>query len=115
MDSTNGARGILSSAVVDLPPGDEGALITSVETYALAVPLVKTIADSTASIPAWIVPVVELHTADRAPLRRHRPVLRARVDRSIVARHRRYMEAPVLATDTLDRPGRCRSHGSRNG
>jgi L-alanine-DL-glutamate epimerase-like enolase superfamily enzyme len=64
MDSTNGARGILSSAVVDLPPGDEGALITSVETYALAVPLVKTIADSTASIPAWIVPVVELHTAD---------------------------------------------------
>ncbi len=64
MDSTNGARGILSSAVVDLPPGDEGALITSVETYALAVPLRKTIADSTASIPVWIVPVVEVHTAD---------------------------------------------------
>src|SRR5260370_39557149 len=64
MDSTNRAHGILSSAVVDLPPGDEGALITSVETYALAVPLLKRIADSTASIPAWIVPVVELHTAD---------------------------------------------------
>src|SRR5258708_23189865 len=58
MDSMDGARGILSSAVVDLPPGDEGALITSVETYALAVPLVKTIADSTASMPAWVGPVV---------------------------------------------------------
>ena len=64
MDSTNGPRGIFSSALVDLPPGDEGALITSVETYALAVPLGKTIADSTASIPDWIVPVVEVRTAD---------------------------------------------------
>ena len=60
----NIARGVLSSALVDLPPGDEGTVITSVETYALAVPLVKTIADSTASIPAWIVPVVEIRTAD---------------------------------------------------
>ena len=60
----NIARGVLSSALVDLPPGDEGTVISSVETYALAVPLGKTIADSTASIPAWIVPVVEIRTAD---------------------------------------------------
>src|SRR5258708_25841744 len=60
----NIARGVLSSALVDLPPGDEGTLITSVETYALAVPLGKTIADSTASSPAWILPVVEIRTAD---------------------------------------------------
>jgi L-alanine-DL-glutamate epimerase-like enolase superfamily enzyme len=64
MDLTNSARGVLSSALVDLPPGDECTVITSVETYALAVPLGKTIADSTASIPAWIVPVVEVRTAD---------------------------------------------------
>src|SRR6266849_3020968 len=64
MDFTNSARGVLSSALVDLPPGDEGALITSVETYSLAVPLGQTVADSTASIPAWLVPVVELRTAD---------------------------------------------------
>jgi len=64
MDLANTARGVLSSALVDLPPGDEGTMITSVETYALAVPLGKTIADSTASIPAWIVPVVEVRTAD---------------------------------------------------
>ena len=60
----NIARGVLSSALVDLPPGDEGTVITSVETYALAVPLSKTIADSTASIPTWIVPVIEVRTAD---------------------------------------------------
>src|SRR5258708_12288912 len=64
MDLANIARGVLSSALIDLPPGDEGPLITSVETSALAVPLGKTIADSTASIPAWIVPVVEIRTAD---------------------------------------------------
>jgi L-alanine-DL-glutamate epimerase-like enolase superfamily enzyme len=59
-----GARGLLSPSVVDLQPGDEGAVITSVETYALAVPLSQNIADSTASLHAWIVPVVEIRTAD---------------------------------------------------
>jgi L-alanine-DL-glutamate epimerase-like enolase superfamily enzyme len=59
-----GATGLLSPLVVDLQPGDEGAVITSVETYALAVPLNRDIADSTASMGSWIVPVVEIRTAD---------------------------------------------------
>jgi L-alanine-DL-glutamate epimerase-like enolase superfamily enzyme len=59
-----GATGVLSPLVVDLQPGDEGAVITSVETYALAVPLIRDIADSTASMSSWIVPVVEIRTAD---------------------------------------------------
>jgi L-alanine-DL-glutamate epimerase-like enolase superfamily enzyme len=59
-----GATGLLSPLVVDLQPGDEGAVITSVETYALAVPLRRDIADSTASMGSWIVPVVEIRTAD---------------------------------------------------
>ena len=33
------ALGLLSTARADLPPGDEGSVITSVETYALPVPL----------------------------------------------------------------------------
>jgi L-alanine-DL-glutamate epimerase-like enolase superfamily enzyme len=64
IDTAHGARGLLSPPLVDLQPGDEGAVITSVETYALAVPLNKAIADSTASLRAWIVPVVEIRTAD---------------------------------------------------
>jgi L-alanine-DL-glutamate epimerase-like enolase superfamily enzyme len=63
-DTDHGARGILSTAIADLQPGDEGAVITSVETYALAVPLSKDIADSTAALSSWIVPVVEVRTAD---------------------------------------------------
>lgn len=50
--------------VVDVQAGDEGAVITSVETYALAVPLSQAIADSTVSLRSWIVPVVEIRTAD---------------------------------------------------
>jgi len=50
--------------VTDLRSGDEGAVITSVETYALAVPLSQAIADSTVSLQSWIVPVVEIRTAD---------------------------------------------------
>jgi L-alanine-DL-glutamate epimerase-like enolase superfamily enzyme len=50
--------------VVDPQSGDDGAVITSVETYALAVPLSKAIADSTVSLRSWIVPVVEIRTAD---------------------------------------------------
>jgi L-alanine-DL-glutamate epimerase-like enolase superfamily enzyme len=58
------ARGVLSPSLVDQVPGDEGAKITSVETYALAVPLRTPIADSTAALQSWIVPVVEIRTAD---------------------------------------------------
>jgi L-alanine-DL-glutamate epimerase-like enolase superfamily enzyme len=64
LHSSDGARGILSPTLVDLPPGDDGAVITSIETYALAVPLAKPIADSTAEMRTWIVPVVEIRTAD---------------------------------------------------
>jgi len=63
-DATADAFGVLSPALVDLPPGDAGAAITSVETYALAVPLKQPIADATASLRSWIVPVVEIRTAD---------------------------------------------------
>jgi L-alanine-DL-glutamate epimerase-like enolase superfamily enzyme len=59
-----GARGLLSPELADLQPGDEGAVITAVETYALAVPLSHGIADATASLKSWIVPVVEIRTAD---------------------------------------------------
>jgi len=58
------ALGLLSPAQTDLTPGDEGNVIVSVETYALAVPLVQPLADSTAALKAWIVPVVEIRTAD---------------------------------------------------
>jgi L-alanine-DL-glutamate epimerase-like enolase superfamily enzyme len=58
------AWGLLSPPPADLAPGDEGAVITSVETYALAVPLPQTLADATASLTAWTVPVVEIRTAD---------------------------------------------------
>ena len=56
--------GLLSPSQVDLAPGDDGAVITSIETYALSVPLTQTLADSTASLKAWTVPVVEIRTAD---------------------------------------------------
>lgn len=62
--TTGSARGVLSPDVRDLIRGDEGAAITSIETYALAVPLAKPIADSTASMAHWTVPVVEIRTAD---------------------------------------------------
>lgn len=48
----------------DLTRDDEGAVITSVETYALAVPLARPIADATAAMSHWTVPVVEIRTAD---------------------------------------------------
>jgi L-alanine-DL-glutamate epimerase-like enolase superfamily enzyme len=64
LDASADALGVLSPALVDLPPGDAGSVITSVETYALAVPLKQPIADSTASLRSWIVPVVEIRTAD---------------------------------------------------
>jgi L-alanine-DL-glutamate epimerase-like enolase superfamily enzyme len=46
------------------PGGDAGAVITAIETYALAVPLARPIADSTAAMSRWTVPVVEIRTAD---------------------------------------------------
>ncbi|WP_326719143.1 mandelate racemase/muconate lactonizing enzyme family protein [Streptomyces sp. NBC_00243] len=58
------ARGLLSVHGADLPRGDDGAVITSVTTYALAVPLQRPIADSTAAMTHWTVPVVEIRTAD---------------------------------------------------
>ncbi|MCO6003495.1 mandelate racemase/muconate lactonizing enzyme family protein [Actinoallomurus purpureus] len=64
LDDSADAFGVLSPPLVDLPRGDAGAVITSVETYALAVPLKQPIADSTASLRSWIVPVVEIRTAD---------------------------------------------------
>jgi L-alanine-DL-glutamate epimerase-like enolase superfamily enzyme len=48
----------------DLTGDDEDAAITSIATYALAVPLARPIADSTAALSHWIVPVVEIRTAD---------------------------------------------------
>jgi L-alanine-DL-glutamate epimerase-like enolase superfamily enzyme len=60
----HGAQGVLSPPLVDLASGDEGAKITGIETYALAVPLQSSIADSTAQLRAWIVPVVEIRTLD---------------------------------------------------
>jgi L-alanine-DL-glutamate epimerase-like enolase superfamily enzyme len=58
------ALGLLSPSRADLAPGDEGSVITSVRTYALSVPLTQTLADSTALLKAWTVPVVEIRTAD---------------------------------------------------
>jgi L-alanine-DL-glutamate epimerase-like enolase superfamily enzyme len=58
------ARGVLSPDVRDLPRGDEGSVIVSIETYALAVPLTRPIADATAAMTHWTVPVVEIRTAD---------------------------------------------------
>ncbi|HET6294922.1 MAG TPA: mandelate racemase/muconate lactonizing enzyme family protein [Kribbella sp.] len=64
MHDTDAAQGLLSATRVDLPPGNPDCLIEAVETYALAVPLARPIADSTASLRSWIVPVVEIRTAD---------------------------------------------------
>lgn len=58
------ALGLLSPAQTDLTPGEEGNVVVSVETYALAVPLAQPLADSTAALKSWIVPVVEIRTAD---------------------------------------------------
>jgi L-alanine-DL-glutamate epimerase-like enolase superfamily enzyme len=58
------ARGVLSPDVRDVPHGDEGSVIVSIETYALAVPLTRPIADATAAMTHWTVPVVEIRTAD---------------------------------------------------
>jgi len=64
LNTLRGARGTLSPPLVDLVPGDDAAVIVGVETYALAVPLRHSIADSTAALEAWIVPVTEIETAD---------------------------------------------------
>jgi L-alanine-DL-glutamate epimerase-like enolase superfamily enzyme len=64
VDATGKARGVLSPEVRDLSVGDEGSVITSIETYALAVPLARPIADATAAMSHWTVPVVEVRTAD---------------------------------------------------
>ena len=58
------ALGVLSPDVRDLQHGDEGSVIVSIETYALAVPLACPIADATAAMTHWTVPVVEIRTAD---------------------------------------------------
>ena len=64
VDATGKAKGVLSRDVRDLAPGDEGSIITSIEVYALAVPLTRPIADATAAMSHWTVPVVEVKTAD---------------------------------------------------
>jgi L-alanine-DL-glutamate epimerase-like enolase superfamily enzyme len=64
INATGKARGVLSREARDLIQGDDGAVISSIETYALAVPLTRPIADSTAAISHWTVPVVEIRTAD---------------------------------------------------
>ncbi|MEV6130564.1 mandelate racemase/muconate lactonizing enzyme family protein [Streptomyces violaceusniger] len=56
--------GVLSPGLSDLIHGDEGADIVSVETYALAVPLARPIADATVAMDHWTVPVVEIRTRD---------------------------------------------------
>ncbi|MFF5289581.1 mandelate racemase/muconate lactonizing enzyme family protein [Paractinoplanes globisporus] len=61
---THDVRGLLSPSPAELAPGDDSAVITSVETYALAVPLIRTLSDATAQLKAWTVPVVEIRTAD---------------------------------------------------
>ncbi|MDV6271170.1 mandelate racemase/muconate lactonizing enzyme family protein [Rhodococcus globerulus] len=58
------ARGVLSPEIADLIMGDEAAEIVSIETYALAVPLSRPIADATAAMSHWTVPVVEITTKD---------------------------------------------------
>jgi L-alanine-DL-glutamate epimerase-like enolase superfamily enzyme len=58
------ALGVLSPDIRDLQHGDEGSVIVSIETYALAVPLARPIADATAAMAHWTVPVVEIRTAD---------------------------------------------------
>jgi L-alanine-DL-glutamate epimerase-like enolase superfamily enzyme len=64
VDATGKAKGVLSREVRDLASGDEGSIITSIEVYALAVPLTRPIADATAAMSHWTVPVVEIKTAD---------------------------------------------------
>jgi L-alanine-DL-glutamate epimerase-like enolase superfamily enzyme len=64
LELPDSALGLLSPTQTDLVPGDEGNVIVSVETYALAVPLTQPLADSTAALKNWIVPVVEIRTAD---------------------------------------------------
>ncbi|MFD3562935.1 mandelate racemase/muconate lactonizing enzyme family protein [Streptomyces sp. NPDC058686] len=63
-DAAPQVLGVLSPALSDLVHGDEGAEIVSVETYALAVPLARPIADATAAMDHWTVPVVEIRTRD---------------------------------------------------
>lgn len=62
--SVHGARGVLSPDAGGLPDGDEACAIVGIETYALAVPLARPIADATAAMTHWTVPVVEIRTAD---------------------------------------------------
>lgn len=64
IDPTGKARGVLAGEIGDLIRGDEESVITAVETYALAVPLARPIADSTVAMSHWTVPVVEIKTAD---------------------------------------------------
>jgi L-alanine-DL-glutamate epimerase-like enolase superfamily enzyme len=64
IEETGKARGVLSKEPSDLIQGDKGTIITVIETYALAVPLSRPIADSTAAMSYWTVPVVEIRTAD---------------------------------------------------
>jgi L-alanine-DL-glutamate epimerase-like enolase superfamily enzyme len=54
------ATRVLKGANVSTDP----TAITSIETYALAVPLARPIADSTAAMSHWTVPIVEIRTAD---------------------------------------------------
>ncbi|MEU8489415.1 MULTISPECIES: mandelate racemase/muconate lactonizing enzyme family protein [unclassified Streptomyces] len=63
-DAAPQVLGVLSPTLSDLVHGDEGAEIVSVETYALAVPLARPIADATAAMDHWTVPVVEIRTRD---------------------------------------------------
>jgi len=58
------ARGVLSTEVSDLLLGDEASEIVSIETFALAVPLRTPIADATAAMTHWTVPVVQITTRD---------------------------------------------------
>ncbi len=58
------ARGILSADRAEQILGDDAAQIVSIETYALAVPLAKPIADATAAMAHWTIPVVEIRTKD---------------------------------------------------
>jgi L-alanine-DL-glutamate epimerase-like enolase superfamily enzyme len=61
---SSSAHGVLSPQIADLIVGDEASEIVSIETYAIAVPLKRPIADATAAMAHWIVPVVEITTRD---------------------------------------------------
>ena len=118
VDATGKAKGVLSREGSRSRPGDEGSIITSIEVYALAVPLTRPIADATAAMSHWTVPVVEVKTADGrvgtgisgvrcgpAAVRCHRELLRAGSARRVFRGHHRDVEAAVLASHALDRPG----------